>query len=229
MDFVISNKSNKEYFKFWQNALDNYESKRKTFYINQHAKMISRYIKSGKILDIGIGTGILAAKYMKMIKKKKIKIQLTGLDYSVKRLEIARKKYGIKKLIQGNAEKLPFKNNTFDQIICYATLPYIQNKKAFFKECKRVLKRDGELLLNFSNQLYYDLSSRLGPILNLTPKDVLKRLFYLNEVIPYFKKAGFTSISWEGYNVCPLNMLNFLDNTFLKRIGWEFLVIGKKQ
>ncbi len=105
-----------------------------------------------KILDLGCGNGRL----FELLKDKKI--DYTGIDDSKKLIKLAKKKYpfvpplrgGINKFLVGNALKLPFKDNSFDLIYSIAVFHHIPSKELrlrFLKEAKRVLKRDGRIVL----------------------------------------------------------------------------------
>lgn len=45
------------------------------------------------------------------------------------------------------ADKLPFPNNKFDLIIFYETIEHVENPRATLREIKRVLKKNGTLIL----------------------------------------------------------------------------------
>lgn len=82
---------------------------------------------------------------MAILKVKQVKIKYTDLskvpsDYTDKINKKAQ-------LFQGNVEKLPFPDNTFDTVInTMAFTGYPSGEKAM-SELKRVLKKDGRLLL----------------------------------------------------------------------------------
>jgi ubiquinone/menaquinone biosynthesis C-methylase UbiE len=52
-------------------------------------------------------------------------------------------------LIEGNAENLPFNNNSFDVIISINVFEHIENLFEALSECKRVLHEKGVILLHF--------------------------------------------------------------------------------
>ncbi|MCX6748708.1 MAG: methyltransferase domain-containing protein [Candidatus Pacearchaeota archaeon] len=109
-------------------------------------------IKEGeKILDVATGTGnylILAAT------KKAI---CYGIDISPKMLEIARKKINklnfrnVVDLKIGDADKIPYENDTFDWITCIGMFEYypIEHVKKILIEFKRVLKNTGKIITDF--------------------------------------------------------------------------------
>lgn len=89
--------------------------------------VIAKYLRpKGLILDIGAGTGI-SAEYFKNV---------ILLDPSVEMLKRAK---GTR--VVAEAEKLPFKNKTFDTIISITSLHHTDIKKTI-KEIKRVSKEN---------------------------------------------------------------------------------------
>jgi len=50
--------------------------------------------------------------------------------------------------------KLPFKDNSFDEIYCKSVLEHIRNLKTLIKECFRVLKKGGEIWFRTDNASY---------------------------------------------------------------------------
>lgn len=108
-------------------------------------KKVIPYIKGMKILEVSFGSGYLMTQYASN------NYEIYGIDYNDKMLEITEnkiKKINITaKLSQGNVEKLPFPNDTFDTVInTMAFTGYPNGEKAII-ELKRVLKRGGKLLL----------------------------------------------------------------------------------
>ena len=99
---------------------------------------------NGKVLEIGVGTGRNLPYY------DYNKVDLTVIDISEGMLNKAREKarkhkFPVKfKLV--NSEKLPFKNNSFDQIICTFVLCSVSDPVKILKEMKRVLNKKGKIL-----------------------------------------------------------------------------------
>ena len=108
-------------------------------------KKVIPHIKGMKILEVSFGSGYLMTRYASN------NYEICGIDYNDKMLEITEnkiKKLNITaKLCQGNVEKLPFPDDTFDTVInTMAFTGYPDGEKAMI-ELKRVLKRGGKLLL----------------------------------------------------------------------------------
>jgi ubiquinone/menaquinone biosynthesis C-methylase UbiE len=99
----------------------------------------------GNVLEIGFGSGVNLQFYDKSATKK-----ITGVDPSEELHELAMTNVeGIDldiELIKGSAEDLPFKDDTFDSIVCTYTLCSIPNPEIALIEISRVLKQNGKFL-----------------------------------------------------------------------------------
>lgn len=107
-------------------------------------------ITKGKVLDVGTGTGLLAIGFAKNLPD----IQVTGLDLSEVALEVAQEnvqKSEVPLAIsfeRGDAEDMPFCNNTFDLVISSNTLHLVQNPVNMFNEIERVLTPQGKFFIS---------------------------------------------------------------------------------
>ncbi len=104
------------------------------------------------ILDIATGTGDLAIAMAKATNAK-----ITGFDLSAGMLEVGRKKVKDESLenriemIQGDAENMPFEDNSFDVITVAFGVRNFENLKKGLDDIYRVLKPGGKfLILEFS-------------------------------------------------------------------------------
>ncbi len=99
----------------------------------------------GKILEVGVGTG-------ENIKYYNSEAEVIGIDFSEKMLKSAQKKLINSErnnitLIQMDAEKLNFKDNSFDYVITTFVFCSIPNPAKALAEIKRVLKPTGRLIM----------------------------------------------------------------------------------
>ena len=130
------------------------------------------YIEGKKILEVSFGSGYLMTQYAKD------DLDIHGIDYNEKMLEIASKKILSKKinakLSKANVEELPFPDNTFDTVINTMAFTGYPNGEKAMSELKRVLKKDGTLLLvdfdypkdrNLMGYLIVRLWEKLGDII----------------------------------------------------------------
>ena len=101
-------------------------------------------LKTGmKVLDVGVGTGLVAAQACTLTGDAAL---VTGLDPSPGMMA-ASKLPATMVLIEGRAESLPFPDNHFDFLSMGYALRHISDLSVAFAEFERVLKPGGRLCL----------------------------------------------------------------------------------
>jgi SAM-dependent methyltransferase len=92
------------------------------------------------VLDLGCGTGAVAQAL-------DLTHTVTGLDMSEKALDYCRAR-GLTRLVQGDAMALPFPDASFDAVIALDVFEHLPDDEASFRECLRVLRPGGVLVLS---------------------------------------------------------------------------------
>lgn len=101
-------------------------------------------LKTGmKVLDVGVGTGLVAAQACLLAGDP---ILVTGLDPSPGMLAASRLPPALL-LVEGRAESLPFPDNHFDFLSMGYALRHISDLGVAFEEFHRVLKPGGRLCI----------------------------------------------------------------------------------
>lgn len=144
-------------------------------------KRILSEITGNKILEVGCGKGYLTKKLASK------GLDITGLDLSIDQVGESK---GIK-LVQGEIEKLPFKDNEFDTVICTHTIEHIRDPKKALSELRRVCSK--RLIIVVPMQKYFkytfDLHLQFFPDLNsfteLTGKEKEFKIYNLGGDIYY--------------------------------------------
>lgn len=99
----------------------------------------------GRVLEIGIGTGLNMAHYDKM----KVST-ITALDPALQMHRLARRRIARARLdvdlVGLSAEQIPLEDASFDSVVITYTLCSIPDPAAALKEMRRVLKPGGQLL-----------------------------------------------------------------------------------
>lgn len=99
-----------------------------------------------RVLEVACGAGSGAG----MVRRDAT--HYVGLDYTAGVLHTIRGHYGARlPLVQGDAEQLPFASATFDLVLCFEAIYYLDDYRAFLAECGRVLANAGRLLIVQSN------------------------------------------------------------------------------
>jgi len=101
-------------------------------------------IKFNKVLDLGCGTGVI----LEEISHTNNMADLYGLDLSENMIAQATQRMGTKaELSIGDAENLPYEDDSFDLICCVESFHHYPNPSKSLSEINRVLKKDGLFLL----------------------------------------------------------------------------------
>lgn len=129
-------------------AAGDYDKKEKYLNSFEKGKFLSLLpeIKDKKILDVGAGTGRVS------LPLALAGAQVTALDVSEKILEVLKRKNKKITTVVGEAENLPFENESFDIVTAAFLVVHLKDPKIFFDEVYRVLKPDGLFLVSNINQ-----------------------------------------------------------------------------
>lgn len=121
-----------------------------------------------EILDIGGSTGIIANELAKTFRK----VTVTDIDKGA--LKFAGKKFKRKNLFfkYADAMKMPFRQNSFDVVICTHVYEHVPSPKKLFNEIHRILKPGGVCYLAAQNKLWPLEAHHNLPFLSYLPKDL---------------------------------------------------------
>jgi ubiquinone/menaquinone biosynthesis C-methylase UbiE len=120
-------------------------------------KILRRGIKSGRVLDIGTGSGRLA---IELAKARGGNFEITGVDVSENMLKLAQenaRQSGLREKIHfilANGDSLPFADGYFDLVISYASLHHWFRPAAVFKEAQRVVRKGGAVIIRDNRRVY---------------------------------------------------------------------------
>ena len=161
----------------------------------------SSLVKNSTVLDVGCGNG----KNVKYLLDNDIKAY--GIDFSEKLVEVCkRKKLDVK---VGNALKIPFDDNSFDNIISIAVIHHLQKEEERIKainEMIRVCKNNGKILISVwaveqSGQEVQNRTFVYGDNLVKWENDERYYFIYDEEHIKEFvKNFNVTNLVWERGN-----------------------------
>jgi SAM-dependent methyltransferase len=118
------------------------------------AHLIQQRKGKGRLLDVGAGFGFF------LVEMKKRGWDVVGVEISQKAMDHARNVLGLT-VRSGPLEKVGFPENYFDVVSGFYVIEHLPNPMAFLKECHRILKPGGFLLLRYphttpiKNLLYF--------------------------------------------------------------------------
>ena len=148
-----------------------------------------------KVLDIGTGLGIQAMTFAELGH------QVTALDLSEEMLARAKQGAAARGLSidfhHGDAENLPFADNSFDVVVNMHLLWTLTDHEKFFQECKRVLVPGGRIFAIDGHWFKPDdreteeCSAKIRQYLPLYNANTPEQIAGLVET------AGFSEVSWK--------------------------------
>ena len=143
----------KELEKQWDKVYDNFEGDRISVWREQPTPFFItkidylKHLGLKSVLDAGCGDGRNTIQFAKE------GFQVTGVDLSQSALNKCRQNCkGLNvKLEKQNIEKMDFRDNSFDIIICDFVTAHMENAQKVMAEFCRVLKKGGYLLIEFTS------------------------------------------------------------------------------
>jgi len=117
-------------------------------YTKEKQELVLRYLnpqKNEKILDVGTGSGF----YARYAAEKGAKV--TAVDMSTEMLGVAKNissKNGLRiSFIKADAQKLPFKNHSFDKVVSVDLIEHLPQPEKFLKRIIEVIKPRGLIVI----------------------------------------------------------------------------------
>jgi SAM-dependent methyltransferase len=151
-----------------------------------------KYCKDKDVVEAACGTGQGLGYLCKIAKS------LEAGDYSEPIVKIVRQHYGGRiDLRQFDAQKMPYPDRTKDVIILFEAIYYLPSAEQFVKECRRVLRPGGKVLIATANKDLFDFN----------PSPYSHRYYGVVELQELFAKYGFTT--------------DFFGNTPLEAVSWR--------
>ncbi len=145
----------------------------------------SRYVEGERILNTACGDG-----YGSDLLVKTENAVIWGMDISEKAIRSAKLKYGAErknlKYLVGSVYEIPFEEGYFDTVVTIETIEHLVDHERFLSEIKRVLRRDGILVISSPDKIVEDRLFDNPHHINLLYKDslceLLERYFKVEKV-----------------------------------------------
>lgn len=180
-------------------------------YISRFREVMKHAGTGNTLLNLGCSDGyydnFLAKKYNKVV----------GFEINEKDLMIARQNKKEKNIeyILGNGKKLPFKNNSFDTIICVDVLEHVKEDNKLISEIHRVLKINGRIIITVPHENFPFSNDPINFSLRLFKKHIPIGLWGFGHCRLY--SVSELSKKLKKYNLQPIKksyMLHFFCGIF---------------
>lgn len=160
------------------------------YWIRKRIALIKQLLREPKrVIDIGSGSGVLATMIPGIV----------AVDNEPQKVRFLARR-GVNAIV-ADAEKLPFADTSFDQVVLSEVLPYVENVEQAIKEAHRVMVKDGiavvcvpdsrRLAWRFFGALY-----RLLPNVKSSQKQALTQFTRIS-IVNHFADNGFRALKYR--------------------------------
>ena len=223
MDFQESKKKIYEYYRNQEEDFCRmYSVKSRRYKQKRRLDVIRKIIVNlnlfgGRVLDVGSGDGYATAYILREADYN----SYVGLDLSSPKLHVVSRKIKKSSVIVGDAEVIPFQNDSFDCALCFETLEHLLHPWIALGEIKRVLKSGGLCFVSIPIDGYVQ-----EKLLMLVGKIKPSKNRHFNEHIQIFTWSKIKeNILSNGFNILyrQFCVFNFpLLNILLQRIPYQW-------
>jgi ubiquinone/menaquinone biosynthesis C-methylase UbiE len=176
----------------WEGEINNLETqKRLEIVFGKLFKGID--LRGRRFLEVGCGLGYFSGEASRLGAK------VTGVDIGRRLVEKCRKRVPTGKFIVASASELPFKNGSFDIVLCTEVIEHVENQSKVLTEIFRVLKRGGYLAITTPNKLFKPIFSLLT-FLGIRPYRGIEKWFFPWELKSIFISKGAVILKADYFN-----------------------------
>ncbi|MDO8452875.1 MAG: methyltransferase domain-containing protein [bacterium] len=146
----------------------------------------------GVVLDIGCADGV----FSKVVFNKRRASKFIGIDVLPKSISFAKRRFARSKKMSfriADAHNLPFREETFNLVVCLEAMEHFENPRKVIEEIRRVLVSSGDVIILVPAENW--LFRTLWPIWELGPGKIWKGThlnhFSGDQIVELMKQVGF--------------------------------------
>jgi ubiquinone/menaquinone biosynthesis C-methylase UbiE len=164
------------------------------FLINKFFDMLLIEAKKANpqsVLDVGCGEGFT----LERLRQNKIGHELVGVDFLERAIKIGKKLHPQLSLLPGTIYHIPFKDNSFDLVICTEVLEHLEYPEKALAELQRVTK--GTCIISVPHEPWFRIANLLrGKNISRWGNDI--------EHIQHWSKRGINALVGKYFSVTEI-------------------------
>ncbi|MFN3384696.1 MAG: methyltransferase domain-containing protein [Archaeoglobaceae archaeon] len=156
------------------------------FYSKEMRRKVVEMAELGEdslVVEVGSGTGFTTEEIIKVVPPENV----FCVDLTPEQIKKARKKLKAN-FIKGDAENLPFKDQSFDAAISAGSIEYWPNPQKGIEEMARVTKKGGKVVILAPREPENSLIRKLAEKIMIFPST--------KECVSWFERAGLKDIEF---------------------------------
>jgi ubiquinone/menaquinone biosynthesis C-methylase UbiE len=162
-------------------------------------------LKQGSLLELAAGTGVVTSELASALPQE---VELVATDLNEAMLRVSEQKLagGRARFQQADAQQLPFEDQRFEVVVSQFGVMFLPDKRAGYREARRVLKNGGRYVFNVWNRVEEnEVTAITGAVLARlfpeSPPQFMRRTpfgyFDANVIRADVESAGFRRIDIE--------------------------------
>ena len=217
--------NNMEWKKATTEQFGRWSEKKNRFFLLKRIEQIVPFVSlNSKILDVGCGD----AEMLEHMQKVKTPTYAVGIDFREGLIN-----HDAINILRGDAENLPFTNQSFDCVIAAAAIEHLPNPANALTEFKRVLKQGGVLIITTPNPVY-SKAADIASYFKLKYKEGLETPISLSWLENTLSDMNFDIIYSRGFLISPFkvpfadHLEEVLKKTVLHKILLNQIIVSEK-
>jgi SAM-dependent methyltransferase len=160
--------------------------------LTERALAFCRLPAGARVLDVGCGVGA-TVEYL----SQEHHYAAFGVDLSSLLLKEGIERGPNLALLQGAAESLPFRDESFSALFCECVLSLLHDPVSVLKEFARVLNPGGTLILS---DVYARMPDEASSLQRLPLRSCIKGAVGIRQIIAWVEESGLSVVLWEDHS-----------------------------
>lgn len=160
--------------------------------LTERALSLCAFAPGSRLLDVGCGTGTMVEHL-----NQRFGFFTAGVDPSLPMIAKGHARNSLLPFVRAAGESLPFQDAQWDGVLAECSLSLSGNSREFLRECFRVLRDGGRLILN---DVYVRNAEAIPELRTLSMDCCITGALSVEELMGKLKECGFAVSTWEDHS-----------------------------